>query len=108
MRALCCDFIDTRELGLYLALNLTPKKLTEKGLAPFCPKRKKARGRPTITGCAMDEKAENRYMPWNDPENLEPDEETRKKMLSEAIKIGVSFTMSNHVYRFNRKIRIQS
>ena len=100
--------IDTRELGLYLALNLTPQKLTEKGLAPFCPKRKKARGRPTITGCAMDEKVENRYMPWNDPENLEPDEETRKKMLSEAIKIGVSFTMSNHVYRFNRKIRIQS
>ena len=98
--------IDKQELGLYLALNRTPPELEALGLKRFCQTRLKRKGKPVITGCAIEEDLSKRYKPWKSPEE-EPDEVTTKKMLAEALKIAVSFTMKNHIYTFNGEMRCQ-
>ena len=101
--------VNHKELGLYLALNRTPAQLRGKGLLNFCPQRKYTKGnKPVMTGCATDEKEENRFKPWNPPVNKEPGEDTKKKMLAEAISIAVEIVMKNHVYVFNKEVRKQS
>ena len=98
--------VDKKELGLYLALNRTPGELQELGLQQYCQKRKFKKGKPVITGAAVKEDLKDRYKPWHPPE-LVPDEHTTKKMLAEALKIAVSFTMKNHIYCFNGESRRQ-
>ena len=73
--------VDAEELRLYLVLNRTEAELRDVGLLQFCPRRKISRGRPpTVTGCALDEST------WLPPaENA--DEETIRKMFTEALKI---------------------
>ena len=101
--------VDTGELGLYLALNRTPEQLREKGLHEYCPKRKSNVGRPPkMTGCGMVEQREKRFTSFDEAENGEPDHHTCKKMIAEAITIGVEFVMRNHLYTFNNKVRKQS
>ena len=106
--------LDCKELGLYLALNRTPEELREKGLDKVCPTRKRKDGKPPVgrppvmTGCAMEEQREKRFAPWEDARIEEPDTYTKKRMLAEAITIGVEHVMSNHIYVFNGEIRMQS
>ena len=100
--------IDSRELGLYLALNRTKEQLQTKGLAEFCPTRKRNGGRPpTMTGCAQNKNASKRFRPWKAPTNKDPDDYVKKKMLAEAITIAVCFTMKNHMYTFNGEVKRQ-
>ena len=106
--------VNHKELGLYLALNMSPAELREKGLLDYCPERKsqpgkKPKGRkPNMTGCATDENEEKRFKPWKDPANKEPSEDIKKKMLAEGITIAVKVVMSNHLYIFNKEVRRQS
>ena len=100
--------VDWRELGLYLALNSTKEQLEANDISQYCPKRKHNRGQPpTITGGAMNKKAEKRYEPWTFP-NTPPDKDTTKKMLSEAIKIAIKYIMDKHVYEFDGTTRQQT
>ena len=100
--------VDYNELSLYLALNMSPENLTNKGLYEFCHTRKNKRGRkPLITGCATNNNTDKRYAPWNPPQSL-PNNLNAKKMLAEALYIGIKFTMSNHIYRFDDKIKKQA
>ena len=100
--------VDTRELGLYLALNRTRAQLRMKGLDEYCPERKTNRGRPpTITGCAQSKKASKRYRPWKNPVNDKPDRDATKRMLGEALAIAVCFVMRNHIYMFNGQAKRQ-
>ncbi|KAJ7323144.1 hypothetical protein OS493_032147 [Desmophyllum pertusum] len=95
--------INAEELGLYLALNRTETELTDVGLLQFCPQRKTRRGRPpTITGCALDENKTKRFKPWLPPAE-EPDENTTRKMFTEAMKIVLLFIMKNHYYTFDNQ-----
>ena len=98
--------VDKKELGLYLALNRTTTQLQNLGIQKYCPTRRNKRGRPpNITGSAP--KPEDvRYKPWNDAEE-EPDKDATKKMIAEALSIGVNFTMKNHFYSFNGEMRRQ-
>ena len=101
--------VNTKELGLYLALNRTPSELRDLGLTDFCPRRRSKKGpRPVITGCAAKEQEEKRFAPWEEARRSDPDERTKKKMLAEALCIGVEFVMSNHLYMFNQVARKQS
>ena len=101
--------IDAGELGLYLALNRTPDQLREKGLHEYCPRRRTDVGRPPkMTGCGMAEQREKRFTSFHEAENGEPDQHTCKKMIAEAISIGVEFVMKNHLYIFNKEVRKQS
>ena len=100
--------VDAEELGLYLALNRTEAELRDVGLLQFCPRCKTSRGQPpTITGCALDESKIKRFKPWLAPAE-EADEETIRKMFTEALKIALSFIMKNHVYTFDKQIKLQS
>ena len=99
--------LNAEELGLYLALNRTEAELRDVGLLQFCPRGKTSRGRPpTITGCALDESKVKRFKPWLLPSE-EPDEDTIRKMFTEALKIALSFVM-NHIYTFDNQIKLQS
>ena len=61
----------------------------------------------TDTGCALDESKIKRFKPWLAPAE-EADEETIRKMFTEALKIALSFIMKNHVYTFDKQIKLQS
>lgn len=102
--------VDTEELGLYLALNLSEVELGELGLLPFCPTRKTRRGRPpVITGCAMSDTRDKIFQPWLPPSTAAaPHDLVIRKMLTEALKIVLLFIMKNHLYTFDNEIRLQS
>ena len=103
------EVVDTKELGLYLALNRTQVQLRSKGLADFCPVRRTNRGRPpTLTGCAQSQKEDKRFRPWREPLDREPDDDIKKKMIAEAITIAVEFVMRNHMYTFSGQLRRQA
>ena len=89
--------VDTRELGLYLALNRTRPQLAEAGIAERCPTRRTNKGRPlNMTGCAQSATALERYKPW-----------MTKRMLGEALAAAVEYVMKHHIYTFNGKARQQ-
>ena len=89
--------VDTRELGLYLALNRTRPQLAEAGIAERCPTRRTNKGRPlNMTGCAQSATALERYKPW-----------MTKRMLGEALAAAVEYVMKNYIYTFNGKARQQ-
>ena len=101
--------IDTKDLGLYIALNLTPEEIKEENLSNHCPTRKHTRGTPpVITGCAISNDISKRHGPWNEPENTTPDENTTKKMMATALKIVIKFIMGNHIYNINGKLKRQT
>ena len=98
--------VDKKELGLYLALNRTPTQLQDLGIQKYCPTRRSKRGRPpNMTGSAPKPHDE-RFKPWNDAEE-KPGKDVTKKMIAEALSIGVHFTMKNHLYNFNGEMRRQ-
>ena len=98
---------DHKEIGLYLALNKTSEELQKEGLQEYCPKRKYTKGaHPKMKGCAHTESdQEKRFAPWILP-TKEPDKNTKKCLVEEALKIAVIFIMKNHVYEFEGKIII--
>ena len=100
--------VDTNELGLYLAVNKTEKQLEQLNIPRYCPTRRTKRGRPpTITGCAINECKSKRFAPWKIPEQ-EADEQTIRKMLTEAMRIALLFIMQNHIYTYDNKTILQS
>ena len=97
--------IDSRELSLYLALNMKPEELEKENISQYCHKRRSNKGAPPkITGCATTNNVTNRYKPWDEPER-EADPRTTKKMLSIALKIAIKFIMNNHIYTINGTIK---
>ena len=83
------------------------KYLEEKGIDEFCPKRKFKNGRrPRITGSGILTKKEHRFKPWKKSEK-EPDEQMKRMMITECLKIGLETIMKNHTYRFQDVIRKQ-
>ena len=59
-----------------------------------------------MTASGTETKAEKRYAPWIFPVN-EPDEVIKRKMFSEALKIGLAVVMTNHLYTFDGLVRKQ-
>ena len=99
--------IDSEEVGLYLALNLSEGELKNKNISQFCPKRKSKNGAPpTITGCALSKDKEKKMKPWLNREKT-PNEDETKKLLAEALRVVILFIMKNHIYQFDGEIRKQ-
>ena len=102
--------VNTTELGLYLAVNYDKKRdqLEALGLADYCHTRRYKGGRPpTLTGCAVKEKEEDKLKSWKLPEKY-PDADTTRRMLAEALKVAILFVMKNHLYKCCGEIRKQS
>ena len=71
-----------------------------------CPTRKGNRRRPEITASGMKVKKEERFDPWNRPQN-QPDDVQKRRMLKEAFRAVLVIIMTNHTYEFNKMIRKQ-
>ena len=100
--------VDYKELALYLSLNYSDEQLQQLGLDNVCPKRRSNRGqRPIMTGCGMESNANGRHQPWIFPDLSEITEETKRKMLVEAMRIVLKTLMETHVYEFVEEIRRQ-
>ena len=99
--------IDKNELGLYLALTVDKDELTRVDLARYSATRKKTGKRPTITGCGMKEREDDRWGPWNKPRET-PEEEELKRAVAYALGIAMKTVLKNHIFRFENEIRKQS
>ena len=100
--------VNVEELGLYLSVSLKEDNLMEAGIARYCPTRKSNRGRPpNITGSVLEEKKEKRFMSWK-PVSEQPDEVATRRMLTEALRVVLTFIMKNHVYKFDGTVRKQA
>ena len=92
--------IDYEEVGLYIAIHKNQNELRDIGIQRLCPKRKNKQGRkPNITGQAAASQADRSitWQPGDEPEN----EEEKRVMIAEAIKIILRFLLKNHMYTFN-------
>ena len=55
---------NVEEIGLYLAINLSPQQLKDAELHDYCPTRKHKTGRPpTITGCITENDKKRDFNP---------------------------------------------
>ena len=64
-----------------------------------CPKKRWKRGPPpNITGCGTKEKKEERHKPWIFPSLSNTDENTKRRMLIEALKIVLKILLETHTY----------
>ena len=99
--------VDTEELGLYLSLTMSIEERKKLKIEDFCAKRKRTGKKPTITGCGIKEKKEERWDCWVKPIRT-PENEDLKKMLAEALGIAMKTVLKNNIFKFNEEIRKQS
>ena len=74
-----------------------------------CPKRKSRRGRPpNITRCGTREREDDRHKLWLFPNLTVISEETKRKMLVEAIRVVLKALLETHTYEFAGTTRRQT
>ena len=102
------DGINYKELTLYLSLNKTDEQLRTMGIHEVCPKRRSNRGpRPNMTGCGAEEKESDRYRPWVFPDTTEMNDESKRRLLTEALRIVLLTVLRTHVYEFAGTLKLQ-
>ena len=100
--------INYKEMSLYIAICKTQEEIDEIGLNEFCPKRKHTRGpRPEITGSGIKDNDEERYKPWVFPDISKINENIKRKLLTEALKIVIYTIMSTHIYEIGDELKMQ-
>ena len=101
--------INYKETTLYIALNKTQNEIDTMGIQHLCPRRKNRRGpRPNITGSGTAIKEEDRYRPWIFPNLNEINDNEKKQILAEAIRIVLHTIMETHTYTFDGYIKRQT
>ena len=102
------DGIDYEELGLYISFNRSHDERRALGLDLVCPTLRNQKGgrRPLLTASGIKYQKSKRFAPWV-PAVSVPDRREQRLMLTEAIKIGMTVVMSNHVYMFDGKMHHQ-
>ena len=99
--------IDYEELGLYISLSRSAEEIEALGLSDVCPTRAGRRGRrPTITSSGKSFKKVDRFRPWV-PSVSVPCERQKRKMFTDALRIGLDVVMKNHVYEFDGRVMLQ-
>ena len=99
--------IDTDELGLYLALTVSKYELAKEKLAEYSATRRRTGKNPTITGCGVKERAEERWGPWIKPQT-KPEGDELKRTVAYALGIAMKTVLKNHIFRFKDEIRKQA
>ena len=103
----------SRPTLLYLTINLSPNEISELKLDEVVSKRKRAGGRkPGITtaevmGKLYREEGEDVASLFNPPERS-PNEQEKKVILNQVIKIATLAVLDNHSYQFGGDFRLQS
>ena len=96
--------IKWKEVMLYIRHMWNDDQIRDKNLFEYCPRRRTLRGRPpTFQSSGSDLHEEDRFKSWVFNE-IEPDEDTEKRMFSIAIGIMVIKTITNHGYQYNNTI----
>ena len=99
--------VNFKELGLYLAVNLTDQELASRSLASLCPTRKYPKAkRLTMTGCSNRGKDIDRFAPWLCPRR-QPTAKEKRLMVVQGLWIALRKVMHNHVYVFDGVVRKQ-
>ena len=96
--------IKWKEVMLYIRHMWNDEQIRNKNLWEYCPRRRNLRGRPpTFQSSGSDLHEEDRFKSWifND---IEPTEDTEKRMFSIAIGKMVIETITNHGYQYNNTI----
>ena len=99
--------VEYEELGLYLSLNRTVEYINSVQLTEVCPKRKKKKRPPRMTGSGSLPTKRGRFHPWI-RRNRDPDEGECRILLKEGIKIALEVILNNHMYKFNNQVRKQN
>ena len=60
-----------------------------------------------MTGCGMMEREEDRFKPWIFPDTLGMDDCTKKKLLTEALRIVLLTLLRTHIYEFAGSLKLQ-
>ena len=94
------------EIGLYIAIHCNRQQLTEIGIEDVCPIRATNRGRPPTVQSLRHERFEVRHANWISP-TRDPTDIEKRKMVITALRILMTFVMTNHDYSFNGEIRKQ-
>ena len=100
--------VDYKQLGLYLALNLTKQELARERLAYVCPTRRHPKAKClTMTGSSNRGKDSDRFGPWLRP-RWQPTAREKRMMVVQGLGIALRKVMHNHVYVFDGVIRKQA
>ena len=98
--------VEYDEVGLYISLNKNSEYIDRVNLSEYCPKRKRRRRKPMMTGSGSAKNKEKRFEPWL-PAEKKPNIFVAKIMIKEALKIVLHLIMDNHMYHFNNVLRKQ-
>ena len=55
----------------------------------------------------MEDDKTKRYKPWNMPDTSQLNDDEKRRLLTFALKIALTFVMKNHIYIFDNTIRKQ-
>ena len=99
--------VNNDKLGLYLALTVERTELEKHTITQYCATRKNTGKNPTITGCGMKEKEDERWKSWNKPAT-KPGEEDLRRMIAYALGVAMRTVLKNHIFRFDDKVRKQA
>ena len=100
--------VDNRELGLYLAIQLSPEVISQHGLSDVIPRRKSTRGRKIgITTEEINNRCASTVSKFHDA-HRNPTKAESKLMLALALAELIKTVMGNHVYCHDRDISKQA
>ena len=99
--------VNTDELGLYLALTVERSEIEKEKLTEYAATRKKKGKNPTITGCGMKEREDERWKSWNRPA-AKPEEDELRRTVAYALGVAMRTVLKNHIFRFNDEVRKQA
>ena len=105
----------------YLYCTCSPQELTEAGIGQYIPMRKKKTGRkPAIGTPELGRRVERKEMSEEEEKDLEDGskwmetavenltEEKKKAIISKVIEVGVRVVMTNHCYKANGDVYLQT
>ena len=98
--------VDYDEMGLYLAFHRSVEELEAAGVGEICPRRRYSKRPPEIQSSGIKNDVNERFAPWLRPTRL-PTDWQKRRMVTESLKVGLSYVMKNHVYLFDGGMRKQ-
>ena len=107
------DGINWAEAGKYIAINLTPQEINELEIQELVSTRRKSGGRfpgnttAEVMGTLYREDGAEVQSLFLPPKRL-PNQQEKKILLSQVLKISIQAVLSNHTYQFGGQIKIQT
>ena len=110
MRSSLDVWTDAKEMGIYLAINLTRKQIEDEGLKVWVPTRTGTRGaKPGIGGKeARAGHSPNEGGQWQFYSDLEPPADVKKKMLGMVLEVAIKACWELQLHTFGGHVYLQA